>query len=447
MHPSSSYRALAGLAGALIPLAARWSPRLSQGHVGRGRSLAGFLEWARSGRHPSRPLIWWHAPSVGEGRQAEAVLVRVRERRPAWQFAFTHFSPSAEPLAASLPVDVAGYLPWDTPGPVGQLVAALQPTALVFAKLDLWPELTGQAAASGAAVAMVAATVSRRSGRTRWPARQLTRSGYATVTAAGAIAAEDAERLARLGIPPDRIQVTGDPRADSVADWVTRVDRGDPLLALGSPETLVAGSTWPKDEEVLLGALARLRATGDSGARLILAPHQPSPDHLGRVEAQARRAGLTIRRLGAMNPGAPEPLGDSWPDVILVDRLGILATLYGAGGLAYVGGGFGRAGLHSVLEPAGWSRPVLFGPRWEGSRDAKSLLGAGGGRALTTIGEAVGQLAEAWLEWTSAAGPAAGRVARQVVEVDIGSAERNAELVIELVERKPRRASDYLGGG
>ncbi|MEK7379423.1 MAG: glycosyltransferase N-terminal domain-containing protein, partial [Gemmatimonadota bacterium] len=322
MQPSSSYRALAGLAGALIPLAARWSPRLSQGHVGRRRSLAGFLEWARSSRDRSRPLIWWHAPSVGEGRQAEAVLVRVRERRPAWQLAFTHFSPSAEQLAASLPVDVAGYLPWDTPGPVEQLVAALQPTALVFAKLDLWPELAGQAAASGAAVAMVAATVSRRSGRTRWPTRQLTRSGYRTVAAAGAIATEDAERLARLGIRPDRIQVTGDPRADSVADRVARVDRGDPLLALGSPETLVAGSTWPEDEDVLLGALARLRATGHPGARLILAPHQPSPEHLRRVEAQARRAGLTIHRLGAMTPNAWGLPGDAWPDVILVDRVG-----------------------------------------------------------------------------------------------------------------------------
>ncbi len=447
MLPSASYRALAGLAGALIPLAARWSPRLSQGHLGRSRSLAGFLEWARSGRDPSRPLIWWHAPSVGEGRQAEAVLVRVRERRPDWQLAFTHFSPSAEQLAAGLPVDVTGYLPWDTPGPVGQLVGALQPSALVFAKLDLWPELAGQTAASGAAVAMVAATVSRRSGRTRWPARQLTRSGYATVAAAGAIAAEDAGRLAQLGVHPDRIRVTGDPRADSVADGVARVDRGDPLLALGSPETLVAGSTWPEDEDVVLGALARLRATGHRGARVILAPHQPTPDHLRRVEMQAHRHRLTIHRLGAITLGGPESPGAAGPDVILVDRLGILATLYGAGGLAYVGGGFGRAGLHSVLEPAAWSRPVLFGPHWDGSRDAESLLAVGGGRALTAGGGAVAQLAGAWLEWTSGAGPAAGRLARQVVEAGIGSAERNAELVIELVERKPRGASDYLGGG
>ena len=66
---------------------------------------------------------------------------------------------------------------------------------------------------------------------------------------------------------------------------------------------------------------------------------------------------------------------------------------------------------------------------------------------ITTAGGAQAQLAEAWLEWSSTAGPAAGRLARQVVEAGIGSAERNAELVIELVERKPRRESDYLGGG
>ena len=77
----------------------------------------------------------------------------------------------------------------------------------------------------------------------------------------------------------------------------------------------------------------------------------------------------------------------------------MLATLYGAGTIAYVGGGFGRAGLHSVLEPAAWGVPVVFGPRWQESRDAGLLLEAGAARALEADGDAAGTLAELWIGW------------------------------------------------
>src|SRR5690606_26307611 len=136
----------------------------------------------------------------------------------------------------------------------------------------------------------------------------------------------------------------------------------------------VAGSTWPADEDVVLPAFARLRRK-DPSVRLIVVPHEPTERHIIRIQQSARRLGLPRPvRLSAAD--GPVPL-------MVVDRVGALATLYGAGIVAYVGGGFGKAGLHSVLEPAAWRLPVVFGPEWGESRDARLLIDARGAAGLS----------------------------------------------------------------
>ncbi len=121
----------------------------------------------------------------------------------------------------------------------------------------------------------------------------------------------------------------------------------------------------------------------------------------------------------------------------MVDQVGVLATLYGAGTLAYVGGGFGRAGLHSVVEPAAWGIPVTFGPRWQESRDARLLLEAGAAVAVES-GES---LARTWTEWMDDEGrwSVAKRRAREVVERGLGAARRSAEMLDELISSRPLR--------
>ena len=370
--------------------------------------------------------MWFHAPSVGEGLQARAVLQRLKARHSDWQFAYTHFSPSAEAFAEGLTVDVADYLPYDTRAACRRVLDALAPTTLVFSKLDVWPELASTAAGRGVAVGLVAGTVSPVSSRTGWPWRELTRPGYEAITRAGAVAQEDAERLTGLGVSAERVRVTGDPRYDSVLDVIGGVAADDPLLALGQGEpVLIAGSTWRADERIILKAFAAVRRV-DPRARLVLAPHEPTPTQLASVEDLARRLHL------------PQPIrfstGEPAGAFLLVDQVGVLARLYGAGGMAYIGGGFGRAGLHSVLEPAAWGIPVIHGPRWQSSRDAGILDQAGGGFPLPREG-AADQLATLWLEWLTndSLRRDAGERAREVVEAGRGAAERNAVLVEELV--------------
>src|SRR5205085_12119599 len=115
--------------------------------------------WAESDRDPSRPLLWTHAPSVGEGLQARPVLERMRQRRIDVQLFFTYFSPSAVDFAAGLDVDFRDYLVFDTPGDSAAAVDAIRPTALVFSKLDVWPNLTAAARRRGARLGLISGTL------------------------------------------------------------------------------------------------------------------------------------------------------------------------------------------------------------------------------------------------------------------------------------------------
>jgi 3-deoxy-D-manno-octulosonic-acid transferase len=425
--PPALYRLLVHGAVPLVPALLR-DPRQQHADAARRAAPARLAEWARQDRDPSRPLVWFHAPSVGEGLQARAVFEALRARRPDIQLVYTHFSPSAEAFAASLTVDFASYLPYDRAADMTTALNALHPALLVFTKLDLWPELATQAAARGVPVAMVAATVTADSGRLRWPARFATRTGYAALTAVAAVSRGDADRLQELGVAPTRIRITGDPRADSVCAVVAEVAPDDPLTMLAMPsDTLVAGSTWPDDEAVLLEAFATVRAA-EPRARLIVVPHEPTPAHLEALHAMARRHDLPAPvLLSQLVPGDP-------PALVVADRVGVLARLYANGAMAYVGGGFGSAGIHSVLEPAAWGRPVVIGGRDRGSRDAALLRDAGG--LITLPATAAAQrLAARWLEWLRdpERAKAEGERNRAALEEERGASDRSAAMLEALL--------------
>lgn len=419
-----SYR-LAIAAG--VPLASLMlrRPAVRQGHRGRLGAVRRLEEWARHHRDPARPLVWFHAASVGEGLQARAVLAALRTLRPELQAVATRFSASAERLATTMQADVTEYIPYDRRHDVSRAIAALRPDLLVFAKLDVWPELATRAAASGARVALVAGSVDEGSARLGWPARTLARRGYAALDLAAAISPVDAERLVRLGVARSRIVVTGDPRVDAVletVDDVVREHRG--LSETSDPATLVAGSTWPDDESVLLDALVEVRRWHPA-ARIIVVPHEPTASHIALLEQRAADRGLSAAR---WTGAAQDAIA-----VEIVDRMGVLTQLYARGGVAYVGGGFGARGIHSVLEPAGWHRPVIIGPYDRGVRDARLLAEAGGLVRLParSAAEALATQWGAWLDYPSAR-EIAGHRAGGALSADRGAARRSAELLATL---------------
>lgn len=431
-RPSVLYRISVRIASRAAFLAARFDKKVARGLDGRRGLAARLAAWAAARRDTKRPLVWMHAPSVGEGLQAKPVLETLRAEHPDWQLAFTFFSPSAERLAKNLPVDVADYLPLDRPSEVGAALDALQPSALVFSKLDVWPELTLAAARRGVKLGLISATVAPESSRLRWPTRKWAAPAYRALDRVGTISEEDGQRLELLGARPEAIAVTGDTRYDSVAERAARIDRKrEPLARLAATTaqtfTVVAGSTWPSDEAVLLPAFADLLHQLPT-ARLLLAPHEPNPDHLAGIAERLRHLKLPRPvRLSQLEHAKPGP-------VIVVDRVGVLADLYSLGDTAFVGGGFHRAGLHSVLEPAVFGVPIMFGPHWRMSRDAALLLDQGGGIALPPDGRH--PLHSQLLVWhhDPAARRKAGKAAKQMVEEGRGASERTAALVWGLVE-------------
>ena len=420
-----SYDAAAVLARAVAAVAPSGKSKVLRALAARRGIRARYARWGREGRDPRRPLLWVHAPSVGEGLQARPLLDLARRERPDAQLAYTHYSPSALTFAQSLDVDFRDYLPFDTRGDARAALAALRPTALVFSKVDVWPRLVAAASQGGVKLGMVSATLAASSSRRSRMAATLLRDAYACLDAVGAIDDADADRLVALGVPPGAITVTGDTRYDQVWDRAARVDRTAPLLsALASDRpTLVAGSTWPADERPLLAAWLRVRSALPD-ARLVIAPHEPTDAHLSAIESWAQREGLRLARLSAV-PDA------TMSDVVLVDRTGVLGDLYALGDAAFVGGGFHRAGLHSVLEPAAFGLPVLFGPRYAASRDARLLVSGGGGVSMPDA-PSIGRQLVAWLG-NDAARSAAGGQARALVRAGLGAARRSFELVARLL--------------
>ncbi len=411
-------------ANALVKAIPAGESKFRRGLGARRGIIARYQAWSSASRDRARPLVWFHAPSVGEGLQAQPVIDLLRARRPDLQIAYTFYSPSAEQFAKSLDVDFADYLPFDTIDSADAIVRALQPNALVFSKLDIWPDLTERAAAAGVPVGVISATLAESSGRRGILARALLGDAYRAIGRVGAIDAKDAEHFREVGLASAKVEVTGDTRYDQV--WARAKRTPSPLVqSLRSARpTLVAGSTWPSDETHLLAAWTRLREKIPD-ARLIIAPHEIGAAHLTSVERWAKVHALRVSRIDAREaPGA---------DVVLVDRFGVLGDLYAIADVAYVGGGFHSAGLHSVLEPASFGAPVLFGTRYDKSRDAGNLIEAKGGASIKGEIDLELRLRD-WLG-SVAARDVAGAAAKSMVQGGVGAAERSFALVSSLLDR------------
>lgn len=416
-----AYEGAARVANALSMLAPPSNDKLIATFAARRGVLDRYESFVRDRAHP---LLWMHAPSVGEGLQARPVLDLLRARRAQMQLAYTYFSPSARAFAAHLAVDFRDVLPFDSTPHVRRALGALEPTALVFSKLDVWPTLAREASTRGTRLGLISATLSERSSRRSGLAMAVLRDAYGKLDRVGAVSAEDADRLIAMGVPSSRVTVTGDTRYDQVWARAHATDRTSTILSsLASDRpTLVAGSTWPADESVLLPAWSRLAASHPR-ARLIIAPHEPGHAHLVPIERWAESGGHRLARLGD-----PDVAG---ADVVLVDQVGVLGDLYALASVAYVGGGFHSAGLHSVLEPAAFGAPVIFGPAHASSRDARLLLDADAAVRVTDAAS-IGAALESWITDGDARGEA-GEAARAVVHLGLGAAERSYDLVTQLI--------------
>jgi 3-deoxy-D-manno-octulosonic-acid transferase len=336
--------------------------------------------------------VWIHGASVGESLAASPVVHRLRRALPAVRFIHSFSSPSVETWPSPFRRDFADYVPWDTRRAAGRVVDAVRPALLVFSRGDLWPELVTQAAARGIPVVIVGGTVRPTSHRLWTPARHLYRSLLQEITWIGAATPDDAERWIQLGADANRVEVTGDPRHDEVLERVTRLERLHTLIDwAASGPTLLAASLEPPDIAPVSEATAQVLSES-TGARVLLVPHAPDAHAVRAIERAAMTHRLSVDVWTADADAPPRTR------CVIVQARGLLFDLFALTAGAYVGGGFRSRGLHSVIEPAAYGLPVVFGPHWQDFPDAAALVRCGGGLALPRR-EAAAALAETWRTW------------------------------------------------
>ncbi len=429
--PQGLYRIVLRALRVLSPVLTKGKSKLSRGL--RGRRDAHERLAAAATPLADRPVVWVHASSVGDSLQARTVIDVLRGRIPGIHVVFTFFSPSAEAVQGTFPADVSSYLPWDLPEVMGPVLDAVRPDVIVFTQREVWPTLAEEAGARGVPTVLIAGAIPQGAGRLSRPGRILLGPAFRSLRAVAAISKEDGDRFGLLGVEKDRVTVTGDPGVDGVRDRAARIDRGAPHMQIfgtglrgeGGP-ILVAGSTWPSDEKVLIPALARVRESVP-GLRLVLAPHEPGGYDFVGLGRRLAADGWTPALLGKVG----EVHG---VDAILVDRVGVLADLYGLASVAYVGGGFHKNGLHSVLEPAAVGVPVLIGPQYQGSVHATRLLAVGGARAVADEDVLAVTLRE-WLE-VPEKNEERGQLAMDYIESQREAAEYTTDLITQFLPQE-----------
>ncbi|MBX3033353.1 MAG: hypothetical protein KF865_05450 [Bdellovibrionaceae bacterium] len=302
-----------------------------------------------------RPL-WVHASS-GEIEYARPVLREWKRRHPDIPLVVTYSSPSAVRILRQLAeIDAWGAVPWEFRGSVEKFLRRFEPRAALVARTDLWPVMADTLRRHDIPTLMFAATFAENSSRLRGLSRRLTARSLSALSELQVVSEEDKQNLGDLSerLP---VRVSGDTRFDQVFNRLQNPQSlPAPLKPEGPEKILVAGSTWPEDEAVLLPAFAAAK-----NWKMILAPHEVSEERLAALEKKFAEMGLATQRFSAE--------GRWTAPVLLVDRLGVLAELYTWGDLAFVGGSFRRQ-VHSVMEPLAAGLRVLVGPFHLNNREA-----------------------------------------------------------------------------
>lgn len=312
--------------------------------------------------------IWIHVASVGEFEQARPVIERLRREHPEVQIVLTFFSPSGYNLRKGYDkVDAVTYLPFATRRNARMFLDVVKPDTAIFVKYEFWPAYLRELAKRGIRTYSISAIFREKQAFFRWwgkPYLKLLRLFTAIY-----VQDEASARLLREhGI--ERTEVAGDTRFDRV-HAIAQQAKDIPQIARfveDGAKVIIAGSTWPPDEELLARYIDE-----NPDVKLVLAPHEIHEAHLHQILQQfegryVRFTQATINSLDAVR-------------VLVVDTMGMLSSIYRYGQVAYIGGGFG-VGIHNTIEAAVFGMPVLFGPNHKHFREACALIDAGGGIAV-----------------------------------------------------------------
>ena len=316
----------------------------------------------------NKKVVWMHCASLGEYEQGLPVLTALKNNHPEYFYLVTFFSPSGYEVRKNHGIaDLATYLPWDTKADVKRFVALVNPVMALLVKYEFWPNLIRELQRKEVPLYLIAGLF-RQNQRFFKPwgngQRKLLREF------AHLFVQNEASLKLLQSIGVQQVSVSGDTRFDRVGAAKQPLAFMDTFV--GARKCIVAGSTWPEDEAILLEAI---RHTPKDWCWLI-APHEMHEAKLNHLMARLPKGSLRYTQYEeeAFN-GCP---------VLVLDTVGMLSRCYPYASLAYVGGGMGTSGLHNILEPAAEGVPIVIGKNYDTFPEAKDLIALGGVVSVAT---------------------------------------------------------------
>ena len=351
--------------------------------------------------------VWFHAASLGEFEQGRPLMERLRREHPEKKILLTFFSPSGYEVRKNYDgADLVCYLPFDTPLNARRFVKLARPEAAFFIKYEFWRNYIEVLYKRGIPCYSVSSIFRENQiffrPYGRGYARCLSRMTHLFVQ-------NEISRRLLEGIGVTNVDVVGDTRFDRVLD-IRNAAKPLPLAErfAGCWKVLVAGSSWPQDEEIIIPYFNK-----HPNLKLVLAPHVVSEEHLQAIERQLARPALRYSK------ATPKAVAEA--DCLIIDCYGLLSSIYRYASMAYVGGGFG-VGIHNVPEAAVYGVPVIIGPNNKKFREAQALLRCGGCKEIAGVAD-FEQIMDAWFSDKEALATA-GKAAGSYIADNAGAADR-----------------------
>ena len=312
---------------------------------------------------PTDRIVWVHVASLGEFEQGRPIIERIRKTHPEYKILLTFFSPSGYEVRKNYQgVDYIFYLPIDTPGKARRFLDIAHPEIVIFVKYEFWINLLTELRRRSIRSYIVSAIFRRNSIFFRpyggyW---RMALESFDTIF----VQNNDSKKLlAELGF--DNVVVAGDTRFDRVAEIAAAAKKIDLIERFkGGTRLLIAGSTWGPDEDLLIRLI-----NDNPSVKFIVAPHEMDESRMARLAAEIKGGTLRYTQCTPLTSDGPKQL-------LILDTVGILASVYGYATWSYIGGGFG-VGIHNTLEAATFGLPVAFGPNYEKFKEARDLATLG----------------------------------------------------------------------
>lgn len=306
---------------------------------------------------PSQKHIWFHFASLGEFEQGRTVLEKIKEQYPGKGVVITFFSPSGYEVRKNYPLaEGIFYLPLDTKKNAEKLIAAINPEIAIFTKYEYWYHYFNALKKSGTPLFIISGIFRRDQIYFKWYG-SFNRKILGFVNHFFVQNEESRKLLSSINL--ENSSLSGDTRFDRVAEHATSVKTISLIEQFCGPvPVLIAGSTWPADEKILAALISTC-----PDWKFIIAPHEIDLDHISAIQ---KLLPSSIKYSGLQETNQKH-------QVLIIDNIGLLSSLYQYGHIAYIGGGFG-AGIHNTLEAAAFGIPVIFGPKYHKFQEAKDLI-------------------------------------------------------------------------